>query len=93
MNRLYLQEGRLRAQVLGRGFAWMDAGTMNSLMEAATFVETVQSRQGVVISAPEEIAYYAGWISKKELLRAAGDCGNSPYGEHLKRVAEDRFIR
>lgn len=93
LNRLYLDEGRLKAQVLGRGFAWMDTGTVGSLMEAATFVETVQSRQGVVISAPEEIAYYAGWIDKKQLLEAAENCGKSLYGEHLRRVAEDRFIR
>ena len=71
MNRLYLREGRLRAQVLGRGFAWMDAGTVASLMEAAVFVETVQNRQGVVVSAPEEIAYYAGWIDKAKLLESA----------------------
>lgn len=93
MNRLYLREGRLKAQILGRGFAWMDTGTVDSLMEAATFVETVQSRQGLVISAPEEIAYYAGWITKDQLLKTAEGCGKSLYGEHLRRVAEDRFIR
>lgn len=93
MNRLYLREGRLRAQVLGRGFAWMDAGTVASLMEAAVFVETVQNRQGVVVSAPEEIAYYAGWINKAKLLESAALYGKSPYGEHLRRVAEDRFLR
>lgn len=93
MNRLYLREGRLRAQVLGRGFAWMDAGTVASLMEAAVFVETVQNRQGVVVSAPEEIAYYAGWIDKAKLLESAALYGKSPYGEHLCRVAEDRFLR
>lgn len=93
LNRLYLQENRLKVQILGRGFAWMDTGTVDSLMEAATFVETVQSRQGVVISAPEEIAYYAGWIDKGGLLEAAGMYGNSAYGEHLSWVAEDRFLR
>ena len=93
LNRLYLQEHRLKAQVLGRGFAWMDTGTVSSLMEAAVFVQAVQERQGVVISAPEEIAYYAGWISKDELLESAELYGKSPYGEHLKRVAEDRFLR
>lgn len=92
LNRLYLNEGRLRAQVLGRGFAWMDMGTMDSLMEAAVFVETVQNRQGVVISAPEEIAYYEKWIGREELLSAAALYGNSPYGEHLRRVSEDRFL-
>lgn len=93
LNCLYLREGRLRAQILGRGFAWMDAGTVESLMEAAAFVETVQNRQGVVISAPEEIAYYADWIGKQQLLDAAALYGNSPYGEHLLRVAENRFVR
>lgn len=71
----------------------MDAGTVASLMEAAVFVETVQNRQGVVVSAPEEIAYYAGWIDKAKLLESAALYGKSPYGEHLCRVAEDRFLR
>lgn len=93
LNRLYLQENRLKAQVLGRGFAWMDTGTVDSLMEAATFVETVQNRQGVVISAPEEIAYYAGWIDRAKLLENAKLYGKSSYGEHLRLVAEDRFLR
>ena len=93
LNQLYLREGRLKAQVLVRGFAWMDAGTVASLMEAAVFVETVQNRQGVVVSAPEEIAYYAGWIDKAKLLESAALYGKSPYGEHLCRVAEDRFLR
>lgn len=92
LNRLYLEQGQLRAQILGRGFAWMDMGTVDSLMEAAVFVETVQNRQGVVISAPEEIAYYEKWIEREDLLRAAAWYGNSPYGEHLKRVSEDRFL-
>ena len=91
LNRLYLEEDRLRVQVLGRGFAWMDTGTMDSLMQAAVFVEAVQNRQGVVISAPEEIAYQAKWIGKQELLKAAELYGQSPYGEHLLRVAENRF--
>ena len=91
LNRLYLEEDRLRVQVLGRGFAWMDTGTMDSLMQAAVFVEAVQNRQGVVISAPEEIAYQAKWIWKQELLKAAELYGKSPYGEHLLRVAENRF--
>lgn len=92
LNQLYLQEGRLRAHILGRGFAWMDMGTVDSLMEAAVFVETVQNRQGVVISAPEEIAYHEKWIDGGTLLNAAELYGNSPYGEHLRRVAEDRFL-
>lgn len=91
LNDMYLQENRLKAQVLGRGFAWLDTGTMESLMEAALFVQTVQNRQGVVISAPEEIAYHEQWISKEQLLESAELYGKSPYGEHLKRVAEDRL--
>ena len=91
LNRLYLEENRLRVQVLGRGFAWMDTGTVESLMQAAVFVEAVQNRQGVVISAPEEIAYQAKWIGQQELRKAAVLYGKSPYGEHLLRVAENRF--
>lgn len=91
LNRLYLEEGRLRVQILGRGFAWMDTGTVSSLMQAAVFVEAVQNRQGVVISAPEEIAYQEKWIGREELLKAAALYGKSPYGEHLRRVAEGRF--
>ena len=91
LNRLYLEEDRLRVQVLGRGFAWMDTGTVDSLMQAALFVETVQNRQGVVISAPEEIAYQAKWIGRRELVESAALYGKSPYGEHLLRVAENKF--
>ena len=92
LNRLYLEENRLKVRILGRGFAWMDTGTVDSLMEASIFVQTVQNRQGVVISAPEEIAYYEKWIDRKKLLESAGLYGNSPYGEHLKRVAEDKLV-
>ena len=92
LNRLYLEEKCLRVQILGRGFAWMDTGTMDSLMEASSFVQTVQNRQGVVISAPEEIAYYEKWITREDLLKSARLYGKSPYGEHLKRVAEDRLV-
>ena len=92
LNRLYLNEGKLKVQLLGRGFAWLDTGTMDSLMEASTFVQTVQSRQGVVISAPEEIAYFEGLITKEQLLESAELYGKSPYGEHLKIVAEGKFV-
>lgn len=92
LNRLFLEENRLKVRILGRGFAWMDTGTMDSLMEASIFVQAVQSRQGVVISAPEEIAYYEKWIDRKKLLESARLYGKSPYGEHLKRVAEDKLI-
>ena len=92
LNRLYLNEGKLKVQLLGRGFAWLDTGTMDSLMEASVFVETVQNRQGVVISAPEEIAYMEGLISKEQLLESAKMYGKSPYGEHLKIVADGKFV-
>lgn len=92
LNRLYLEEDDLKVQILGRGFAWLDTGTMESLMEAASFVQTVQNRQGVVISAPEEIAYHKKWITKEQLMETANRYGKSPYGEYLKQVAEDKFV-
>ena len=76
--------------MFGRGFAWLDTGTMDSLVEASDFVQMIQKRQGIEISAPEEIAYRFGWISCEELLRSAALYGKSPYGQHLTRVAEDR---
>ena len=92
LNDMYLKQGKLKAQILGRGFAWLDTGTMDSLMEASTFVQTVQNRQDVVISAPEEIAYHEKWIDKAKLLESAEAYGKSPYGEHLRRVSEDKII-
>ena len=92
LNKLYLEDNSLAVQILGRGFAWMDTGTMDSLMDAATFVQTVQNRQGVVISAPEEIAYHAKWIDKEQLKKSAKLYGKSPYGEHLRRVADDKIL-
>ena len=92
LNRLYLNEGKLKVQLLGRGFAWLDTGTIDSLMEASVFVQTVQNRQGVVISAPEEIAYMEGLITKEQFLESAELYGKSPYGEHLKIVAEGKFV-
>ena len=90
LNDMYLQEGLLDVQLLGRGFAWLDTGTMSSLLQAANFVEMIQSRQGITISAPEEIAYINGFIGKKKLLESAKAYGKSPYGEHLKAVAEGK---
>ena len=91
LNKLYLNCDKLKVQILGRGFAWLDTGTMDSLMEASTFVQTVQNRQGVVISAPEEIAFHEGWINTEELIQSAELYGKSPYGEHLKTVAENKI--
>lgn len=92
LNRMYLDDNTLKVQLLGRGFAWLDTGTMESLIEASYFVKTVQERQGVVISAPEEIAYYEKWITKEQLLETANTYGKSPYGAHLKLVAEDKIM-
>lgn len=91
LNDLYLQQGLLDAQLLGRGYAWLDTGTMDSLVEAATFVQMIEKRQDIKISAIEEIAYRNGWIDRDTLLRSAKRYGKSPYGEHLKRVAEGKI--
>ena len=90
LNDMYLADGLLDVQLLGRGFAWLDTGTMQSLLQAAEFVEMIQSRQGITISAPEEIAYINGFIGKEALLKSAEAYGKSPYGEHLKAVALGR---
>ena len=90
LNEMYLNEGRLDVQLLGRGFAWLDTGTMDSLVEAADFVQMVEKRQGVKISAPEEIAFRYEWIDKEKLLESAARYGKSPYGKHLQAVAEGK---
>ena len=90
LNRMYLEEGLLDVRLLGRGFAWMDAGTVDSLLSAANFVETVESRQGIMISAPEEISFINGWIDRNVLLTCANRYGDNPYGVHLKAVAEGK---
>jgi len=90
LNDMYLQLDNLDVQLMGRGFAWLDTGTMESLLEAAEFVHMVEKRQSVKISAPEEIAYRSGWITTEELLESAKLYGKSPYGQHLNRVAEDQ---
>ena len=90
LNEMYLNDALLDVQLLGRGFAWLDTGTMSSLLQAANFVEMIQERQGITISAPEEISFINGWIDKDQLLRSALTYGKSPYGAHLKAVAEGR---
>lgn len=90
LNEMYLNEGKLDVQLLGRGFAWLDTGTMDSLIEAASFVQMVEKRQGIKISAPEEIAFRYGWIDKEGLLKSAEKYGKSPYGQHLKAVVEGK---
>lgn len=90
LNDMYLQDGDLGVQLLGRGYAWLDTGTMQSLVDASNYVKMVEERQGVSVSAPEEIAYVHGWIDKDQLLEAAEHYGKSPYGKHLKSVAEGK---
>lgn len=90
LNEMYLNDDLLDVQLLGRGFAWLDTGTMDSLAEATDFVRMIQKRQSIEISAPEEIAYRNGWINRAELLDAAEQYGKSPYGAHLKAVAEGK---
>jgi len=92
LNRLYLEEGLLNVVALGRGFAWLDAGTVEALSQAGEFVRVVESRQGVQISAVEEIAFRNGWISAQELLEAAEHYGKSPYGQHLRRAAAGKYL-
>lgn len=92
LNEMYLEKGLLDVQVLGRGFAWLDTGTMDSLVDAADFVRMLEKRQGVKISAPEEIAYRNEWITKDMLMKAARKYGKSPYGEHLKAVASNKIF-
>ena len=88
LNDIYLKDGNLKGLILGRGFAWLDTGTMDSLVEATTFVQITEKRQGVKISALEEIAYRKGWIDKEQLLISANKYGKSPYGQHLRKVAD-----
>ena len=90
LNEMYLKDDLLDVQLLGRGFAWLDTGTMDSLVDAAEFVQMISKRQGITISAPEEIGFINGWIDKAELLRSAERYGKSPYGAHLKTVAEGK---
>jgi glucose-1-phosphate thymidylyltransferase len=88
LNRVFLELGDLDVKLLGRGFAWLDTGTMDSLIDAGQFVQMVEKRQGIKISAVEEIAYKNGWITKEKLLESAERYGKSTYGQHLKKVAE-----
>lgn len=90
LNDMYLKKNKLLVEKLGRGYAWLDTGTMDSLVEAADFVQSTSKRQNLVISAPEEIGYKQKWITKKQLLESAKRYGKSPYGEHLKLVAEGK---
>lgn len=92
LNEMYLKQDNLDVQLLGRGFAWLDTGTMDSLVDAADFVRMIEQRQGIKISAPEEIAYKNEWISKRQLLESSERYGKSPYGTHLRAVAEGKVM-
>lgn len=92
LNRVYLENDELDVKLLGRGFSWLDTGTMSSLIEAADFVQTIQKQQGIRISAPEEIAFRKGWITVSELLEAADRYGKSDYGKYLKRLTEEDYL-
>lgn len=91
LNKMYLEEGTLNVVTLGRGNAWLDTGTIDALSEASEFVKVIENRQGVKVSAVEEIAYVNGWINKAELLESAALYGKSSYGAHLKKVAEGKY--
>ena len=92
LNRIYLDEDKLNVITLGRGYAWLDTGTVDSLAQATEFVRVVESREGIQIAALEEIAYNSGWISREQLLRAAEDYGQAPYGKHLLNVAAGKYM-
>jgi glucose-1-phosphate thymidylyltransferase len=91
LNEMYLKKGLLDAKLLGRGFAWLDMGTVDSLVDRADFVRMVEKRQGIKISAPEEIAYKNSWITKEQLIKSAELYGKSPYGKHLRKVSENEL--
>jgi len=88
LNEMYMRDGKLRAQILGRGYAWLDTGTHESLLEAAHFVQTIETRQGMKIACPEEIAYRNGFIDKTQLLKLAEPLSKNQYGQYLMRLAD-----
>ncbi|HRF37102.1 MAG TPA: glucose-1-phosphate thymidylyltransferase RfbA, partial [Clostridia bacterium] len=91
LNKLYLKDNSLNVKLMGRGFAWLDTGTMESLLDAGNFVQLLEKRQGIKMSVLEEIAYINGWIDKAKLLQAAEKYGKSPYGEHLRKVVDNKI--
>lgn len=93
LNEMYLKRGKLNCELMGRGFAWMDTGTMESLLNAGDFVHMIERNQGMKISAPEEIGYRFKWITREQLMESATRYGKSSYGKHLKAVAEDKILR
>ena len=93
LNAMYLEQGNLGVEIMGRGYAWLDTGTMESLLEASEFVHMIEKRQGMKISAPEEIAYRHKWIDRDQLLACAEKYGKSPYGKHLHAVADEKIVK
>ena len=91
LNKMYLEDGTLNVVTLGRGYAWLDTGTMDALSDATEYVKIVENHQGIMISAVEEIAFKNGWIDREKLLKSAEKYGKSPYGQHLKKVAEGKI--
>ena len=92
LNRIYLENGNLKVVTLGRGYAWLDTGTVDSLSEASEFVKAIEIRAGIQIAALEEIAYYHGWIDKMKLEQSAREYGKSPYGQYLQKVAQGKIL-
>ena len=93
LNKMYLEDGKLKVVTLGRGYAWLDTGTINSLSEASEFVKAVETRAGIQIAAPEEVAFANGWINKETLAKSAKEYGKSPYGQYLQKVVEGKILR
>lgn len=92
LNKIYLEQDKLNVVTLGRGYAWLDTGTVDSLNEASEFVKVVENRTGIPIAVLEEIAYHNQWITKEQLLKSADEYGKSPYGQYLRKVAENKII-
>jgi glucose-1-phosphate thymidylyltransferase len=91
LNKIYLERGQLNARVFGRGIAWLDAGTHESLLQASSFIQTIQERQGLMISCPEEIAYRMGYISREQLYELGKELAGNSYGKYILGVAQDTF--
>ena len=91
LNNLYLKEGRLRVKLLGRGFAWLDTGTHESLLDASNFIATIERRQGLKVACIEEIAYRKGYITKKQLLKLAEPLKKNQYGQYLLKIADEKI--
>lgn len=91
LNRLYLEEGKLNVEIMGRGYAWLDTGTHDSLLEAAQFIATLENRQGLKVSCPEEISYRQGWISQSQLAKLAASLSKNSYGQYLQKIVDEKI--